>query len=69
MKKNIGSLDRILRIVAAVIVGLLYATNQISGTGALLLGLVAGILLITSFVSVCPLYIPLRLSTLRKNQE
>jgi len=56
MKKNMGLTDRIIRIGVAVIVGILYYTNVLTGVlGIVLLG-VAGILVMTSFVSVCPIY-------------
>lgn len=63
MKKNMGNLDRIIRIAAAVIIGILYASNVINGTVAIILGVVALIFIATSFVSFCPLYAPFKLST------
>ena len=63
MKKNMGNLDRGIRIAAAVIIGILYAANVINGTVAIILGIVALIFIATSFVSFCPLYAPFRLST------
>jgi hypothetical protein len=68
MKKNMGSTDKIIRITVAVIVAVLYFTNTISGTLALVLGAFAVILLITSFVSFCPMYLPFGVST-KKNIE
>jgi hypothetical protein len=69
MKKNMGSTDKIIRISIAVIIAVLYFTNTISGTLALILGAFAIIFIITSFISVCPLYIPFGLSTRKKNME
>ena len=69
MKKNMGSTDKIIRIAAAVVIAVLYFTNTISGTLALILGAFAIIFIITSFVSVCLLYIPFGLSTRKKNME
>ncbi len=63
MKQNMGSSDRVIRILLAVTVAVLYFTNQISGTVAIILGLFAVIFLLTSFVGLCPLYVPLKLST------
>ncbi|AEE20207.1 Protein of unknown function (DUF2892) [Dokdonia sp. Hel_I_63] len=63
MKKNMGNLDRGIRIAAAVIIGILYAANVINGTVAIILGVVALIFIATSFISFCPLYAPFRLST------
>jgi len=66
MKKNIGSTDKIIRIILAFIVVVLYYTNSISGTLALVLGAFAIILLITSFINFCPLYLPFGISTRKK---
>jgi len=63
MKKNMGTTDRIIRLViVAAIVGLYFA-SIISGTLAIILLVVAGIFLLTSVVSFCPLYAPFGLST------
>jgi hypothetical protein len=69
MKKNMGSTDKIIRIAAAVIIAVLYFTNTISGTLALILGAFALIFIITSFISFCPLYLPFGLSTRNKTIE
>jgi hypothetical protein len=63
MKKNIGSLDRIARILFAPVVAVFYLRNQISGTTAIVLGLVAAILLLTAVVGTCPIYLATKLST------
>lgn len=63
MKKNIGTVDRSIRVLLAFVVGVLYLTDQISGTSAIILGTLAVIFLMTSFISVCPLYLPFRFST------
>ncbi|HEA30814.1 MAG TPA: DUF2892 domain-containing protein [Leeuwenhoekiella sp.] len=56
MKKNMGSADRIIRIVIAIIIGVLYWQGFIEGTLAYVLIAVAAAFLLTSFVSFCPLY-------------
>lgn len=56
MKKNMGNADRIIRVLLALIVAALYFTNIISGTLALVLGIVSVIFILTSLVSFCPLY-------------
>lgn len=66
MKKNMGPTDRIIRIALAAIIAVLYITNTISGTLALVLGVFAIIFLITSFISFCPLYLLFNISTLKK---
>jgi hypothetical protein len=63
MKKNIGIVDRSIRVLLALIVAVLYFTNQISGTAAIILGLFAVIFLTTSFMAFCPLYVPFKFST------
>ena len=67
MKKNMGTIDRVVRIALAVAVLVLFLTHAISGPVAIVLGVIAAVLVLTSFVGVCPLYIPLKLSTLAKN--
>jgi len=68
MNKNMGSLDRVIRIILAVLVAILYFTDQISGTAAIILGIFAVAFLLTSFVSFCPLYAPFKLSTIKKSK-
>lgn len=56
MKKNMGSVDKIVRIVIAVVLGILFYTGVISGVLGIVLLVVAGIFLLTGFVSFCPIY-------------
>lgn len=65
MKKNMGGADRIIRIIIAAVVGVLYWQGIIEGTLAYVLLAVAGVFLLTSFVSFCPLYTILGLNTCR----
>ncbi|MBN1248506.1 MAG: DUF2892 domain-containing protein [Anaerolineae bacterium] len=65
MTKNMGTLDRAVRLILAVLVAVLYFTGAISGTVAIILGIVALIFLVTSLVGTCPLYIPFGFSTKR----
>lgn len=70
MKKNMGSLDKIIRFAIAALIGVLYFTNVIGGTLAMVLLGVAAIFIITSFMSFCPMYLPFGLSTCNvKNQK
>lgn len=64
-----GTVDRAVRILIAVIIAVLYFTDQITGTAAVILGIFAIIFLLTSFVSFCPLYVPLKLSTTKKDEN
>jgi hypothetical protein len=66
MKKNMGALDKALRILVAIVVGGLYLSNKISGTIALILGVLAIIFVITSFLGFCPLYLPFGINTNKK---
>ena len=68
MSKNMGTLDRTLRLLAAVIIAALYLTDRISGTLAIVLGVVAVAFFVTSLVGWCPLYVPLGVSTLRSSR-
>lgn len=63
MPKNMGTVDRVVRTVFAVVVAVLYFTGTISGTLAIILGVLALIFLATSLVGTCPLYMPFKLST------
>lgn len=58
-----GTIDKAVRFLAAVIIAMLYFTNVISGTLAFILLIIAGIFILTSFVSFCPLYAPFGIST------
>jgi len=69
MKKNMGTADKIIRILAALAIALLYFFRVIGGTLAVVLGLVAVIFLFTSFIGTCPLYLPFGLSTRGKKQQ
>ena len=63
MRKNVGNLDRIIRVVLALVVAVLYFAGQISGTAALVLGILAVIFLATGAMGSCPLYTVTGLST------
>lgn len=65
MTKNMGMVDRVVRVVLALVVAVLYFTGAISGTLAIILGIVAVILLLTGIVGFCPLYAPFKISTNR----
>jgi len=69
MKKNMGSSDRIIRSVIAILVFILYVTNVISGTLGLVLTIVATVFLLTSFAGVCPLYSLFCISTCKAKKN
>lgn len=56
MKKNMGSMDRIIRLVLAALFVILFATNVVSGTIGYILLVFAGVFALTSLISFCPLY-------------
>lgn len=66
MIKNMGTTDRVIRTILALVVLALYFTGQITGLAAIILGIFAVIFLLTSLIAFCPLYIPLKLSTRKK---
>ena len=68
MKQNLGTTDQIIRTTAAIVIGGLYFGGIISGTTAIVLGLIAVIFLFTSSVGSCPLYMPFKFST-RKTES
>jgi hypothetical protein len=63
MEKNIGTIDRVIRASIAVLIAILYFTGKISGTVAVILGIVAVAFLLTSFIGWCPIYKPFGIST------
>ena len=66
MKKNMGNLDKGIRIVIAVAISLLYYFDVIQGTLAYILMAFAIIFLLTSFISFCPLYAPFGWNTFKR---
>jgi hypothetical protein len=68
MKANMGTLDKVVRILVAIVIAVLYFTNQISGTTAIVLLILAGVFILTSFMSFCPLYLPFGISTKKKEK-
>ena len=68
MKKNMGTIDKAVRILAAVVIAILYFMGIITGTTAIILLVVAAIFILTSFMSFCPLYAPFGISTIKKDK-
>ena len=66
MTKNVNTTDRIVRLVVAVAIAILYFTNVISGALAIILGILAVVFLATSLLGFCPLYAAFKLSTIKK---
>jgi len=63
MKKNMGSADRVIRLLAAAVIAILYFTNAITGTAAVILLIIAGVFVLTSIGGFCPLYSVFKIST------
>jgi uncharacterized membrane protein YtjA (UPF0391 family) len=63
MKKNMGTADRLIRFVIALVIGALYFTGRIGGTLGIVLMAVAVIFLVTSLLGFCPAYLPFGFST------
>lgn len=68
MMKNMGNLDRALRLIAVIAIGAAFLLGKLSGTVALILGVVAVAFFLTSLIGTCPLYMPLGLSTRGKTK-
>jgi hypothetical protein len=69
MRKNLGTADKAVRIIAGIVLIALFATNVISGPIAIFLLILASIFIITSFVSFCPFYFPFGISTRKKGNR
>ncbi len=69
MKKNMGIADRIIRIIIAAVVVVLYFTGIISGTLGIVLLVLSGVFALTSLISFCPLYIPFGIKTCKNKQN
>lgn len=70
MKSNVGNIDRIIRIVIALIIAILYFAKIIEGTAGIILLVVAGVLVVSAAIGFCGLYTVFGISTCsRKNKE
>lgn len=67
MKPNMGGIDRIVRLVVAAILATLYFTNVLTGAAGIVLLIFAGVFVLTSAVSFCPLYAPFGINTCSKS--
>lgn len=68
MKTNMGTADRVIRVMIAITLAILCITGQVSGLGAIVLGIFAVVMLFTSTLGFCPLYVPFKIST-HKNKK
>lgn len=65
MKKNLSPADRVIRVILAAVLAVLYFTNVISGTLGIVLLVLAVVFAGTSFISWCPIYAALGIKTLK----
>ena len=68
MKKNMGTTDKVIRVLIALSIGVLYFLQVISGTLAIILLVLAGVFILTSLISFCPLYAVLGVRTTGKKE-
>lgn len=68
MPKNMGNVDKIVRIAAAVVVAALILTGTLRGAAAVVLGALAVVFVATSLVGTCPLYLPFKIDTRGKKK-
>ena len=66
MKKNIGTIDKVIRILVAVVFAVLYFTQVVTGTLGIVLLVLAVVFVLTSAISFCPLYWPVGINTGKK---
>lgn len=69
MKKNMGSSDKLIRFVLAALFVILYFTKLVTGVLGIILLVLAGVFVLTSLVSFCPLYAPFGLSTCKTKES
>ncbi len=69
MKKNIGKLDRAIRLIVAAVIVVLYFAGVLSGTLAVVLFILAAVFILTGSLEICPLYLPFGISTRPKDNR
>jgi hypothetical protein len=67
MKKNMGTIDRVIRILLAIVFIVLYLNGSITGVASIILGIVAFVFIVTSLIGFCPLYAACKISTIMKS--
>jgi hypothetical protein len=66
MKRNMSNIDRVIRLVLAVLFGYLYFAGIVTGAFGILLLVLGAVFLLTAVVAFCPLYAPFKFSTYKK---
>jgi len=68
MKTNMGTADRIIRVIIAAVIAVLFFSGIISGTIGIILLILGAVFLLTAIINFCPLYYPFKLSTAPKKK-
>lgn len=63
MKQNMGTADRIIRVIIAALFAYLYFGGIVTGALGIILLVLAVVFLATSVIAFCPLYLPFKIST------
>jgi len=66
MKKNMGTIDKAIRILIAIVIAVLFYTGVITGVLGIVLLVLAAVFVLTSLISFCPLYLPFGINTGKK---
>lgn len=66
MKKNVGAIDKVVRVAIALLIGVLIYTKVLTGTLAIVLGIISIIFVATSLFGFCLLYTLLGISTCKR---
>ncbi len=66
MKKNMGSADRIIRLLLAAVFAYLYFGGVVTGTLGIVLVVLGGVFALTALISFCPLYTLVGMNTCPK---
>jgi uncharacterized membrane protein len=66
LTQNMGTADRVIRLLLAAFLGWLYFSGTITGVLGILLLVLAVVFVLTSLLAFCPLYAPFKFSTRSK---
>ena len=67
MKKNMGSIDKVIRILMAIVFAILFFTGKVSGVLGYVLLAIGGVFIFTSIIGTCPLYLPFGIKSCKKD--
>jgi hypothetical protein len=68
MKKNMGTIDKVIRILVAIAFVILYFANVVTGVWGIIMLVIAAVFVITSIIGICPAYLPFGISTCKKQE-